>query len=197
MRFKHFAQWLILLATTCLAQDPTILFGGPAIFTSSVHDLASNGIVVQAFHTVSDVHTSRIARSRVAPYIATRVSPQVLLNIQDRGDHHFGRGRAHLYQIPLSTNEHGQVWISLVKVSSEWIELQPGQEAPPGVALVWQIIHNTVSLRGAFGISKTYANTVRNKVPAWRPIHHAVGGVTGFFQARLSLPRLGHGDPPA
>lgn len=190
---------LLLSASSCsvaVLPPPLTLAYGPVVFASSVHDVASPEILEGVFAVISNVHTSQGGRSRATSYMPTTVAPEVLENMQIRGENHFGRGRAQLYQTPYFTIPHGQVWLSLVKTSSEWIRLLEGQTEPPGVALVWQPIGGRLSLRGSFGISKTYANTVRNQLPAWRPSHNRISGVQDFRQFRENVPPQVTTHPP-
>lgn len=185
----------LLLATLCsvavLAQPLGLIYSS-VVFASSVHDAASPSILVEAFNTISSIHMSMNGRQRMAPYIATQVADDLLLHIQGRGDHHFSGGRAQLYQLPYHPIPHGQVWLSLVKTSPAWIQQAPA--ARSDLALVWQIIDGRFSLRGSFGLTKAYANTLRKHVPVWKPVRNREGGIQGFRPYTFA-PRLGPDDP--
>lgn len=197
----HVLILFLLLAATCKRSvapptDQVLLFLGPITFTSSVSQAGSERILTEAFDSVSNLHASFAGRSRISAYIPVQLTDDVLLHMQSRGDLHFSGGRAQLYQLPYATDLHGQVWLSLIKDSSGWVQLTQSQREPSSLALIWQAIDGSFSLRGAFGLSRTYANTVRNRLPAWKPIRHPVGGVHGFRYMRASNAPPGPFDRP-
>lgn len=204
MYCRQFVLVLVLLLTTaCNAVFPTFPGEGPPLilesarFSSSVGERESQRILTEAFNSISDLHARHVGRPRLTAYSPGRLSDDVLLHIESRGNAHFRGGRAQLYQLPYRTNEYGRAWLSLIKDSSNWVQSTANQQKGLPMGLVWQPIDRALSLRGAFGLSKTHANTVRTRLPAWKPVRHIAGEVHGFkYVPSLVTPPWPLDDPP-